>query len=468
MKNFRQVTLVLMLGGILIGMTIFSLWAKYDLGYPESAVVYKIYNLSRGQPIYRDWDLYPYSISPYTPVYYLLTGLIVAIGKFNLIEVYAVGRITTLIFTVGCAYIIYVLGRKMGGGRNGSLVCAGIFLVNPLLVPWGFTSRPDITALFFSLTGLVFFLKFGIEKPVLLAGWCTLAIYTKQTYLVLPLTILITGIIKKEYHFAMTFWGSFLLMTGAIFLLINQVTGGEFYRNVILANKTPIMINISPMMYLVVVLENVFILAAVLGSFGRKMPVENFDILIKVYFLLSLIWAICASLKPGADVNYFLEPMVLGIISAGPLIDKFLKSKVQPDLKIEAVGLFILFSLLWTIIRLGMIGDSGNVVSKIQRFGEPILTEDLSLTLRSGHKLIISDPYNFSFLEDEFIWNSDKLVNMIRNKSFKVIVSLTPINRPRMLGGVLSWPKSMIISIMDNYHLSGIEDNNYLYVPNYE
>ena len=68
---------------------------------------------------------------------------------------YYLGRLTTLLFGVGCVWLMFLLARRFLG-TSGSIAAAFLLAVQPIMVRHSRYITPDIPAEFFSLAALIF------------------------------------------------------------------------------------------------------------------------------------------------------------------------------------------------------------------------------------------------------------------------------------------------------------------------
>lgn len=477
-----------------VSRTVGLIGSHWDLGYPESALIYKISAISRGQALYTDWNKEPYSIAPYTPIYYLTAGGLSAVLKLELPMIYVISRGLSLAATLMCSGVIYILSRRLGVSRYVSWVGSGIFLSSPLLVPWGYTSRPDAMALFFSLMALVMIVRKGRFSFWLSALFAVLSFYTKQSYGSVTAATVIYWLINREYGRAIGQLATVTLGVLTVFLLGNFITGGELYRNVVLANIVRFDVNNIHVVLAYVLIYNFHpaVLAALSfwiyptysGLHGKprrvyiqkpsasraslltiKIRKDDFLRLFKIYFGLSMVVAVGLSFKPGADVNYYLEPMAVGVLLAGRSLDWLIR-------RVEKVGLvwllgagYVLLAMYAVLIRHERVELETSGVVDLTGFSGPVLTQDPGLTVRMGRELVIADAFNYSFLADQKLWDPVKLAEMIDEKKYKAIVLFSDVNNLEKLGGVTTWPKSLVDPIVNNYELVYHRGRNFVYVP---
>src|SRR3989344_660396 len=462
--------LVLTLAGL--SLTVFfvtravgQIGSPWDLGYPERALVYKILAVSQGQALYTDWNKEPYAIAPYTPIYYLAAGWLAAALRLGLPAIYILSRGLSLAATLMSSGVIYILSRRLGVSKYVSWMGSGIFLSSPLLLPWGYTSRPDALALLFSLMAMMMIVRGGRFSFWLSALFAVLAFYTKQVYVSAITAIVVYWLVNKEYKRATELAATVTLAVLIVFSLGNSITGGEFYRNVVLANK--VHFDFSNILWVLayVLTYNFYTVGLASLSFRIEFRKDGIRTLVRIYFGLSAVVAILLSFKPGTDVNYYLEPMAVGTLLAGVSLDWLIRRGEKTGLGWLVGTGYVLMVMDAALVRSDRLELWRGGMLNLAAISGPVLTQDPGLALRTGHELVISDAFNFSFLADQRLWDPAKLVGMIDEKKYEGIGLLSDVNNLEKYGGVTTWPKSLVDPIVNNYELVYYGGRNFVYLP---
>ena len=104
---------------------------------------------------------------------------------------------------------------------------------------WGFATRPDVPAVALSLLALLLLLV-RPQQIWLAAVVAVLAMFTKQTAVALPAAATLWLLLVGRWRAAIAFAGVWAALTASITLVLDQVTGGAYVLNTVLAHiNTP-------------------------------------------------------------------------------------------------------------------------------------------------------------------------------------------------------------------------------------
>jgi hypothetical protein len=154
----------LLAGALLLAKLLFSLnivWQIFNFAFQvdesESMIVAETWLMSRGTDIYARPGPNLFVSAPYTPLYYLLNWPFIQFFGAS----FKPGRLLSFAAACGTGWLIYrfvtAYSTRSGPGkpdRKAALLAALAWSSLGLVAFWGITVKPDITALFFSLSGL--------------------------------------------------------------------------------------------------------------------------------------------------------------------------------------------------------------------------------------------------------------------------------------------------------------------------
>ena len=232
----------------------------YSLDYGEAPLINQAMQLKDGKNIYRaDLSTPPYTIANYPPLY--VFSLVPFLNWLD--SPFHMARVVSVVATLFSAAFIGLTIRTLHDNYHGSyrrqgkdwkgfrltlhnfdknwfpaLVAATCFLASPYVVQWSSLARIDSLALAFA-TGAIFFLaRWPQARWAWLVGGLLLvaAAYTRQSYaLAAPLAafIWLWGHNKRRALELAALVGGLGL---ALFLVLNTLTDGGFYYNIVTAN----------------------------------------------------------------------------------------------------------------------------------------------------------------------------------------------------------------------------------------
>lgn len=210
--------------------------------------------LSEASLIAKGIDPYAYQPSPahhfyagpYTPLYTAINAAVVWIAG----PTFAGGRAMQLLATFAvAAWLAWAIGRSARGRIAWILGvwAALLFLTCHLVAHWGVMVRPDMTALAWNLAGVALLRRWwnapgregwrGVAWPrrrelgvlALGAGCFALGWWTKQTYVAVPLSFILT-LLPYRPKVAITLAGFYAALVGLSLTLLTLLTAGGFIQ----------------------------------------------------------------------------------------------------------------------------------------------------------------------------------------------------------------------------------------------
>ncbi|MEI7732501.1 MAG: hypothetical protein WCO56_23215 [Verrucomicrobiota bacterium] len=289
--------------------------SPFDLVY-ESPNRMTIQTITEGKNIY-DAALYnapPFWITLYTPLYHYLVSWLPFDGPNRFYS----GRVLSMSFMILAAAFLFVASRRQN--RLFPLLAFGVFfLMHPVMSNTVFLKN-DSAALFFSVAALVCATK--IPRPALAvctASLCAmLAAACKQSYLAAAAACLV--------YFWMTSHRQGLLYLAALaaLTLIGGVLaqiwwGSGFWFCVFKAARNPLEWDTFATNWMLMLKQPVFVclligwviwLGVLLWKHGSRTLANPW----LLYFLLSSLALLGFVGKAGASTNYFIEPVLAGLL----------------------------------------------------------------------------------------------------------------------------------------------------------
>ena len=164
------------------------LWAQHEFSSPESVVAAQSTMLAREGTLYYSLRDYPYTVSAYMPVFYLLETALIKAG----LPAYLAGRLISFAALLGIFTMVWrivmIYTRHRYYAWTGLILCASTSLV----LTWGTVGQVDTLAVYFAMLGFYYYSRFLIqgENTLWLAAVCTIAfrmfLRNKPCWLVRP------------------------------------------------------------------------------------------------------------------------------------------------------------------------------------------------------------------------------------------------------------------------------------------
>jgi hypothetical protein len=427
---------------------------RYPLDYGEAPLVDQAMRLAEGENIYRpDLDSPPYTISNYPPLYPLaLAPFIMLFGPSFL-----AGRIISILSTLAVAFFLGRIIHNQWNDRAAGRITGLLFLAIPFVVGWSPLLRVDMFALALSTAGLYVISRWTEgRRDLLIAGVLLVAaIYTRQSYaLAAPaggFVWLLTKDRRRAAEFAALVGGLVL----GLFLIINLLTRGGFFFNIITAN-----VNEFKLQQLEDWANDLLEVAPILLLMAGAFLVVGFRrirgwALISPYLIGATVSAMTIG-KIGSNANYLLELCAALSLVAGAFIAW---SHDRPWLRSAFLLLLVLQTgnlmqktlqneiegAKWRLKPVKELTDLEWIVETAE--GQVLGDEFMGMITLQDRPLYLQ-PFEVTQLSDAGIWDQEPLLESIRDQEFPVILVHHfpgwPVYKER-------WTPEMLTSITENY-----------------
>jgi len=206
----------------------------YDQG--EGFELYDAVLYSQGEWPYRDNAAYPYYASNYPPLFHLLIVPLLPIFGARVIA----GRLVSFTATLITGGAIFAIVRRKVGGWLIPLISGLAFLASNYVYQIGPLCRMHLTMVMFETLAIALVADFehprhGRRNLVLGLIMLLCAGYTKQMA-VFTVAAALSFVLLRDVKKAIVAGVALGLVAGAIFWLLNVVTGGQWWVNIIQAN----------------------------------------------------------------------------------------------------------------------------------------------------------------------------------------------------------------------------------------
>jgi hypothetical protein len=401
--------------------------------------------------------------------------LVAATNSVLKIPLFQSGRLISLFFSLISGGIIGLMSFNITGNRLLGGFAAILFWGHPYVMIWSSLARVDLMALAFSLIGLWILYRHW-ESPawLSLACICLLAsVFTRQTYL---LAAPLAGFIWLWYHnprralaFVLFYAGIGLL----IFWLINSITHGGFYDNIVVSNINQYEISRTlnkggqlMIIWPVILIISVLCVIYTVWSKFKKQGTNPFGSQQQPFILYGLVFytlgAFLSALtvgKVGSDVNYFLELIAASAIWCA-IAMKFIANQKEAIKRIFFGFLFI--QLIWVLAggymfnritigelwhRLDFYNSTFLQVQSATKNGVVLSDDYMDMVVLSGQS-IYYQPFEYGQLYEAGLWDAIGLANEVNNQKFPLIL----IGGETLYKGCC-WPSPITNAIESNYRI---------------
>src|SRR5580704_751512 len=173
------------------------LWAENSFTGPECVVASQAMMLAHDGTLYYDLSHYPYTVSAYTPIFYLAEAGLYKLG----LPAYTAGRLISFLALAGIMVLSWRLVMLYTSDYHCAWTAALLVACSALLLSWGTVGQVDTLAAFWSIAAFYQYSRFamrGEDTLIWAAALALLAFFTKQTMLACPAAIFILLSLKDR------------------------------------------------------------------------------------------------------------------------------------------------------------------------------------------------------------------------------------------------------------------------------
>ena len=447
----------------------------YSLDYGEAPLVDQAMRLASGQNIYRaDLSKPPYTISNYPPVY--VSVVAVGVKLFGPAGAFTFGRMVSAFSAWAAGILLMLIVYSQTRDRIAAFSAGVMLLAFPFVVYWSPLLRIDMLALALSLGGLALLTGATAEgKPITLrqlvavALFLTAAIFTRQSYgLAAPFAAFVWLMARdwrKGLMLALLVGG----MGAILFLLLNTLTGGGFFFNIVTANVNEFKMDI--LRYNAEQVLKAALIPLCLAAFSFILiPRWNPLWTLAAPYLIGATISAATIGKIGSNVNYLLELCAaLSLASAAVLA----WSRAHLSFHTLRAAVLILFALglgnlihtmfqdyLWDLHdRRAARTELFQLKSLVAQTEGAILADEYMGMLTLHGRPLFIQPFEVTQLARAGKWDQTALLESIRNREFALIILLDrEWSRER-------WTPEMLEAITQSYILVDNVAENLVYTP---
>lgn len=252
----------------------------------------------------------PLILTPYPPGFHTLwLGVAALLGGD---ESYLPGRILATLALIVTVVLIYRCCRTQETNRLVALLFSLTFLTAVPVAAWAGLTRVDVPGIAFTLTGLWWYLRTADREdrsyllatiPFILAG------LTKQNLVAAPGAVILAELLRRRFGRA----GALASITGggvlAVFVVLNTASGGGFFNATFRSLADEIFLMAGARLALGFLVSTGVMLALTVLALVPLARREVRQPAVLLYLLLSLGMLAMTIGKPGANVNYYIEPI---------------------------------------------------------------------------------------------------------------------------------------------------------------
>ena len=409
----------------------------FDVDQGEGYDVNSGWLLWQGRSIY-DHSGWPFYSSNYPPFFSLLLAPVVGLYGPSL----ATGRLLSATAALLTAGLIGLIVRGRTGHGPAAATAGLLYLASNYVYHVTPLARVNALAALFGLLGVYCCTRTGRWWQVGAVAAFLLAFYTKQTTIDAVAAGLLF-LLVRDRRAGILVSAALGVLGGLIWLVLDLMTGGQYFANIIVGNVNPWTLR-QTVDYYRNFLELHGVVVAMAGwqawrqfRAGTWGPIE-------LYWVCSLLLAVTVG-KWGAGESYFLAPIVASCVLAGEALAALAnRAAVRPAFLALAGALVLLQGVLMAhgpLYRFApFLADRGaqasvlahqpteadvraadELIAALRSSERPVLSEDPGYAIVAGHPVIGNATY-LRNLHLAGVWSPDELVAAIRARRFGWIV----------------------------------------------
>ena len=475
-RNWIRIAACLAIGLVLFAATAFEVCLVFNVArrsYGEGPILAMCQRMQT-QPVSADWlrEL-PYGLSCYGPAYYWATNAVIRLTGWE--NSYVPGRIVALTAGMAIAAVIAFTAYRRTRQVEIGLLAAAIFLFSVPAVDWLPFARVDTLAMMF--VTIAFSAVIAGRRGLALAAVClAVGSLAKPTASLACLPIAAHLLATRRYREAACFTGGITVLGVLVWLLIDRLSDGFFLRAVLVGNINPMTLWRGYSLGYQFLTSPVGVGAAFVAAWlAISSPRRFLESLYSLGFVMSFSLTAVLACKRGAEINYFLEPAILGSLAIA--IDG-IPRLYELDVRRTQLAMICLAGLMIvpTLREIKVLRHSFSLTSRwsdpVRRrlAGEPgdvgLLADGkmMDAVLAAGYQSQVSDPFLYTLLVGNGALDAAPVMDRIRDGRIKwLIFHRHLVHQQEMMEiDVHSWPPEMLAELPRHYEL--VEEENGLYI----
>lgn len=448
----------------------------YELDYGEGIVLWQAAHVTHLATAYAPITQYPYVVFHYPPLYHAVSFVMSKATGDLLIA----GRLVSLLSTLGlCLTLAWIVYRSapVRAPRYAAIagaIVAGAFPCGLQAMDWALLMRVDMLGLWLTFAGLGLFILGKTAVPRYAAFVLFVAaMYTRQTLVAGAVTCLcVAAILNMRQAIKLLLFTATL--GASVLTLLALATHGQVIRHLFLYNQNRFSIrqaisflneNVQltlPLLALAVAAASIPIrdLARAVSQ-GSLLPLRarlctstyrRALFVCTLHFILSGLVSLTAG-KEGSNINYFLEWNLSACMLAGLLVARLAwgwrtTRSVSPAVAVayllpllivaqqaEAALRYVVPSAAARQETAEQARNTEALLRILRSSPEPVMSENMTLLYRSGQQVPF-EPAIVAVLTASGAWDETPLIELIRKRSFSVMIIRDLENSTRYSAGV--------------------------------
>jgi hypothetical protein len=452
--------------------------------YPESAGVMAAYGWARGLPIYQDYRHFPYLMTAFPPLWYLLIGMGAKLGISSLNGLTMFGRAFSLLSLSGVALVGYRWNRAQHISPRLAIFAPLLFLSFPILVPWAVTARPDLPALLPSFLAVFLAGTRRSGKWIIVASVASaIGFLMRHNSVAAPVAIVLWLLWQKRWRHAAMFCLGWGVLVGATFGYYQSASNGLFLLNIGGAKFGGMALTYVRDIVSGLTTTPGYAFAVILFAFGVFGSIEllkhsdKTSQLILLYATVAMFFALLGSAAAGAAGNHFIES-ALATATLAPLGFVRLEMSWDRDSLMPVLLIIILSAVLLPSLDARRSAMKHNRPEDLRSVAALVsdmdVFSDIPYVAARGKRPQLIDLASLTNTEragGKAAWHSSTLVEDLNTGKYDLVVLSTPIEQSILPNPNSRYPRYPRINepiqkaVEHGYRYCFELRNSFVYVP---
>lgn len=360
--NFLLYLVMLLCFSLMLAMRIALIFSYApDISVGEDNNVWNVQKVLLGKPLYTNAEEAPFEVFQYTPLSQypvIWTARIMNVKPgVDVRELFAIGRIYSLLYVLLCAGLIFYSLKKWFNVR-GTLACFASFVTFIGLTQLSFTLRPDALLSLTFISAILFFLKFLKDKKrsglIMASLLAVLAIFTKQNGIQLPIIFIAFALVFTDLKTTIKVTCWFLAFFTVFFILFYALYGQQFLIAAIggIDNPVDLLRGYQVWDHFFFMYMPFVIGFAIISLIFLQKGKSNGSKFLSVALISTFLFAFVTMMKDGSWINYFSEFFIIGNIATAIYLDEQIKLNGSATKYLKfAIFIFMIFWGLNTFVH---------------------------------------------------------------------------------------------------------------------
>ena len=405
------------------GLAIERIVYPYEIGYGEGGLLHTALRVAHGGGAYSPTQELPYVPNVYGPLYPYAWSLFARWCGAS----WWPGRLIATLAAVAVSVCLYLAVRAVTKDRWAGVIAVALFVSSWPMRTWVGLARVDLPAVALAMTGVL--LTTG-RRPWLqwLGVVCFIAaVFTKQSMVAAPVAVCVWYAARREWRLSVTRSGAWAAASLATFLVLNLVTRGAAWREMVMGNVNPWHLAVARQYFAEYVRHEGY--GVMLGLTAALVLMADSSVaLFGLYAAAAGLVAVSVG-KDGSDVNYFIETAAVVAVLCG---FGLYRRGLFPTTDRRALIAWLLACALLapglkaTIYEARHVRDDENCARAVElavaNAPGPVFGDALGAVIRAG-KTVWTEPFVTTLMANAGSWDQGALLRMIEDERFALIVT---------------------------------------------